>query len=1053
LSSLSPNLALLALLGVAAACAQSPPARIAIDYPADGSVFPPDMAAPTFLWRDSAPSAVSWRFDISFADGSAALHVVSKGERMSIGEIDPRCVSPTNQPPKLTPQQAAAHTWTPDPATWATIKSRSRAGAATVAISGFTAENPRQPVSGGHMLLSTSADPVGAPIFYRDVPLMPSELEKGTIKPLAPSAVPLIAWRLRDVAETRSRVLLEDMHTCANCHSFSGDGKTLGMDLDGPQNDKGLYTLVPVQRRMTIRNEDVISWTSFRGEFGSELREGFMSQVSPDGRRVVTTIKPPGAKGTQFYYVANFEDYRFLQVFYPTRGILVWYDRDTRKLSPLSGADDPRYVQTGAVWSPDGQYLVFARAEAKDPYPANGKMAAYANDPAEIPIQYDLYRVPFNGGKGGKPEAIAGASHNGMSNSFPKISPDGRWIVFVQARNGQLMRPDSRLYIVPAGGGQARPMRCNTPLMNSWHSFSPNGRWLVFSSKSRSPYTQMFLTHIDAEGRDTPAILIDNSTAANRAVNIPEFVNTAPGGIERIDAPAADFYRQFDLAATLAKKGQYVAAIAEWTKALAMSPGDARAHNNFGLTLAGAGKMDEAIAQYREALSLKANYSEAHNNLAIALTDAGRPDEAIDHLQRALDGNPASADLQNNLGRALADRGRVPDAIRHFEAALAVRPDYAEAHNNLATALVAQNRLDPAVIHYRKAIEIDPKFTDAYNNLGTALARQGKFADAVVDFRKALELNPAYAVAEGNLGRALLALDKVDEAIPHLQKALAAGPETAELHRDLGLALTGKNRLDEAIPHFEKAGDHANLGRVYAALERFDEAIPQYQKALERDPRLGGTARSARACLGAPGPHRRSHSAIRTGAQDFAWPGGGALRSGRGAADDRPCRAGSRAVAASVAPGPRQPADTQRHRLGAGHLLRRRATQRNRGRHSRQPRRGAHFRTPTHAPLDTGRGLRRNRPIRQSARTAEPRHRSRHTTSERLAGRHPARPADPASGQNPDPGALKSHNRTPVLIESRTQFYVGQVGNLRPSGTRPADQHANADQAEHGVPT
>ncbi len=70
-------------------------------------------------------------------------------------------------------------------------------------------------------------------------------------------------------------------------------------------------------------------------------------------------------------------------------------------------------------------------------------------------------------------------------------------------------------------------MRCNTPLMNSWHSFSPNGRWMVFSSKSRSPYTQMFLTHLDENGNDTPPILIENSTAANRAVNIPEFVNIA----------------------------------------------------------------------------------------------------------------------------------------------------------------------------------------------------------------------------------------------------------------------------------------------------------------------------------------------------------------------------------------------------------------------------------------------------------------------------------------------------------------------------------------------
>ena len=36
-----------------------------------------------------------------------------------------------------------------------------------------------------------------------------------------------------------------------------------------------------------------------------------------------------------------------------------------------------------------------------------------------------------------------------MSNNFPKVSPDGRWIVFVQNKNGLLMRPDSQLYIVP----------------------------------------------------------------------------------------------------------------------------------------------------------------------------------------------------------------------------------------------------------------------------------------------------------------------------------------------------------------------------------------------------------------------------------------------------------------------------------------------------------------------------------------------------------------------------------------------------------------------------
>jgi len=835
---------LLAGLGVASACAQNGTAPIVIDYPADGSVFPPDMAAPTFLWRDPVPGAVSWRIDVSFADGSAAIHVAAKGERMRIGEIDPSCVAPTNQPPSLTPEQAAARTWTPDPATWAAIKKQSVAAGATVAVSGFTSGNARRPVSRGHMLLHTSADPVGAPIFYRDVPLMPTKLEKGVIKPLDSRAVPLIAWRLRDVSETRSRVLLEDMHSCANCHSFSGDGKTLGMDLDGPENDKSLYTLVPVEQKMTIRNEDVISWTSFRGELGSQLREGFMSQVSPDGRRVVTTIKPPGTKGTQFYYVANFEDYRFLQVFYPTRGILVWYDRAARKLQPLPGADDPRYVHTSAVWSPDGKYLVFARAEAKDPYPPGVKMAAYANDPAEVRIRYDLYRIPFNDGKGGKPEAIAGASGNGMSNSFPKISPDGRWLVFVEARNGLLMRPDSQLYIVPAAGGQARRMLCNTPLMNSWHSFSPNGRWLVFSSKSRSPYTQMFLTHIDSEGRDSPAILIENSTASNRAVNIPEFVNIPPAGIESIEAPAADFYRQFDVASALTKKGEYAAAIREWTKALEMSADDARAHNNFGASLAGVGRMEEAIAQYQQALALKPGYPEAHDNLGNALARAGRLDEAIDHYRQALEGDPASAEAHNNLGTALTEQGHLPDAIGQFEAALAIRPDYAEAHNNLGIALAAGGRLDEAAAHYRKAIESDPAYTDAHNNLGAALARQAKFDEAIAQFRKALELNPGGVRAEANLGSALLAQAKFDEAIPHLESALSAGAETADLHNNLGMALAEKGRVDDAIPQFEKAvaldpanpDAHANLGRAYAAGQRFDQAIPHFEKALERNP-------------------------------------------------------------------------------------------------------------------------------------------------------------------------------------------------------------------------
>jgi hypothetical protein len=507
---------------------------ISIDYPEDGSIFPPGITPPTFLWRDAA--GTTWSIDIAFAGKTLPIHAFSKGERMHMGVIDPDCVADSNEPPKLTLQQAASWAWTPDPATWAAIQSNSVAGPATVVITGY--RDGHVAFSQARIRITTSSDPVGAPIFYRDVPLMPAAGVNGVVSPLAPTAIHLIHWRLRDIRKPESHTVLKDMPTCANCHSFSADGKTFGMDIDGPANDKGLYAVVPVEKHMSIQSKDMVHWNT-DGRVG-QTRVGFMSQVSPDGRFVVSTFAGPSLKLPDSYYVTNFLDYRFLQVFFPTRGILEWWSRATGLRTPLPGADDPHYVQTDGVWSPDGKYIVFARAEARDPRVPGQAPALHANDPGETQIQYDLYRITFNDGKGGVPERIAGASENGMSNNFPKVSPDGRWIVFVQCKNGQLMRPDSQLYIVPFAGGVARRMRANTRLMNSWHSFSPNGRWLVFSSKARSPYTQMYLTHIDANGNDSPAILIDNATAANRAVNIPEFVNIDGDGIEDIQVHVAD---------------------------------------------------------------------------------------------------------------------------------------------------------------------------------------------------------------------------------------------------------------------------------------------------------------------------------------------------------------------------------------------------------------------------------------------------------------------------------------------------------------------------------
>ena len=646
------------------------PAGVTIDYPLTDSVFPPEFIAPMFLWHDEAASADRWLIDVALNGGSVHLYILSEGDPPPEGDTDPRCFGTSNEPYVPTAYQASARSWTPTEQTWETIKAHSVAGPASITIIGSDSNNPGQPLSRGQMALTTSTDLVGAPIFYRDVPLMPDKTEEGVVKPLVPRALPLIEWRLKDVSRSDSRVVLTDMPTCGNCHSFSTDGQTLGMDIDGPTGDKGAYAISPIEPHMSITPDEIITWNSFPDKPEGHKTIGFGSQVSPDGQYVITTVN-------EAVYVVNFTTYQFLQVFYPTRGILAYYSRETGEMKGLPGADDPDYVHCDPVWSPAGDWLVFARAEARDPYVEGVELATYANDPKETSVQYDLYRIAFEDGEGGRPERIEGASANGMSNTFPKVSPDGKWIVFVKCRNGQLMRPDSELWIVPAAGGEARRMQCNQPgdTMNSWHSFSPNGRWMVFSSKANTPYTQMFLTHIDEDGNDSPPILIPNATAANRAVNLPEFVNIDYDDLVSIETPTVAYYRHYSLGNELMVVGRFAEALSEFRKALELEPTSTRINDNLGVCLTYLGRDDEAIAHYNRSLETDPNDRVAIVNMAGIFARQGKSDQAVGLLRRVLDSDPTSVDAHLGMAMVLAAQGKTAEAAEWCRKALAIGPD------------------------------------------------------------------------------------------------------------------------------------------------------------------------------------------------------------------------------------------------------------------------------------------------------------------------------------------------------------------------------------------
>jgi Flp pilus assembly protein TadD len=380
-----------------------------------------------------------------------------------------------------------------------------------------------------------------------------------------------------------------------------------------------------------------------------------------------------------------------------------------------------------------------------------------------------------------------------MSNDFPKVSPNGRWIVFVENHNGLLMRPDSKLYIVPFWGGKARLMNCNLSLMNSWHSFSPNGKWLAFSSKGRSIYTQLMLTHIDADGNDTPAILVENSKAANRAVNIPEFINIPPDELTRIDPQAAEVYRVADSGFDLMGKGQMAEAVPEWRKAVQMDPDDANWHFNLAVSLRESNQDPEAVEELRKACDLDANEPKWFADLAALLSQTGDLDGAVANYRISLSLDPSKAEVEADLGVALFKDGQAQEGYEHFQKTVEMDPGFADGHNDLATALAKMGRVDEAVVEVQKAVALSPSSAEYRYNLGFALELRGDVAGAVEAFQKSVELS------EGKDVRCLAALANAYDKAGRFPEAIQSARQAVDLavqKHDLQLEQDLRNDLE-----------------------------------------------------------------------------------------------------------------------------------------------------------------------------------------------------------------------------------------------------------------
>jgi len=466
-----------------------------ITSPFNGAVFPPEISAPLFTWQDSTPGAQYWMVVVELNTHQAIYDVTNETQ------------------------------WTPPKKTWEIIKQDSISAPANVTIMGFTHIDAPEMLSNNNIQIFTSKDRVDALILFRQVPLPFMAGEKNFRK---------IKWRLGDIsAYGRPPVVMRDIPVCASCHQVTGDGKKISMEMNF-KSDSGAQFLTDVQENIGLSKKDFMTWSDFPKPAILPKTRGLFARTSPSGKFIVATVN-------EISYAAITNDPAFSQLFFPTYGILASYSLDKKTFQPLNGADNTGYIQTNPSWSPDEKEIVFAVSETKNHYHEDiAHIKTHFEDRGieelnrKFPVQFDIWKIPFNKGEGGRARPLKGASNNGMSNYFPRFSPDGKWIVYTRSKTGIMLQPDSELYIVPAKGGVERRMQCNRARFNSWHSWSPNSKWLLFSSKVNSIYTEIFIAHIDENGNDSPPVCLSRFSDGSMAANLPEFVDRNAGKIKKI---------------------------------------------------------------------------------------------------------------------------------------------------------------------------------------------------------------------------------------------------------------------------------------------------------------------------------------------------------------------------------------------------------------------------------------------------------------------------------------------------------------------------------------
>lgn len=206
---------------------------------------------------------------------------------------------------------------------------------------------------------------------------------------------------------------------------------------------------------------------------------------------------------------------------------IVLFDTQTHQLLRDSLLATDSHLENYPSFSPDGRWLYYCTAAKVDSVWQNYR-----------DVRYSVCRIPFDaaaGRFGTVVDTLVNARLTQASANHLRVSPDGNYLLYVRSDYGcfPIWHPEADIWIMDLRSLESRPMtEINSSRAESFPRWSPDGRWILFTTRRNDGlYTQVYLAHVDSSGRASKPFCLpqkkpmEYSAETIYSFNTPDFVN------------------------------------------------------------------------------------------------------------------------------------------------------------------------------------------------------------------------------------------------------------------------------------------------------------------------------------------------------------------------------------------------------------------------------------------------------------------------------------------------------------------------------------------------